>query len=142
MQITHSLPDLLGPNLRVFFVGDNPGLTTQSHGHHYSHKSNHFWPLLYESGLIDKPLKPIDDHLLPIKYRLGLSCLVSRATSSSHELGDQELIDGFKVMVNKINACNPQIVCFNGKGIFEKLTGKKLTRVTSLHFCLQKLNNF
>jgi len=47
------LPDHLAPNLDIIFVGINPGLVSAYKGHHYCNPTNHFWPLLYESGIYE-----------------------------------------------------------------------------------------
>ena len=48
-----SIPDLIGENCRLLFVGINPGLQTAMTGIHFAHPSNRFWPALEKAGLID-----------------------------------------------------------------------------------------
>jgi TDG/mug DNA glycosylase family protein len=47
------IPDLIGDNCRLLFVGINPGLQTAMTGIHFAHPSNRFWPALQKAGLID-----------------------------------------------------------------------------------------
>lgn len=62
------VPDLLGGDCRLLFVGINPGLSTALVGVHFGHPSNRFWPALKRAGLIDwqpnlqpdMPAVPID----------------------------------------------------------------------------------
>lgn len=46
------LEDILDNSLRLIIVGDNPGILSSQEGHHYSHPTNQFWKLLYESGTL------------------------------------------------------------------------------------------
>ena len=59
------LRDRIGPNVRVLFVGINPGIRSAAVGHHFAGPSNRFWKLLYESGLVPEPLTWSDDGRLP-----------------------------------------------------------------------------
>jgi len=45
------LPDYLDYNLRVLFVGYNPGERAAALGHHYAGRNNQFWRLIYDAGL-------------------------------------------------------------------------------------------
>jgi len=47
------IPDLIGENCKLLFVGINPGLQTAMTGIHFAHPSNRFWPALKKAGLID-----------------------------------------------------------------------------------------
>lgn len=44
------LPDYLDYDLRVLFIGINPGITSAARGHHFAGPTNHFWSCLSESG--------------------------------------------------------------------------------------------
>ena len=55
------VPDHLRPGLKLVIVGINPGLRSGASGHHYAYPGNHFWPLLYESGLIPERLTSAQD---------------------------------------------------------------------------------
>lgn len=48
-----SIPDLIGEDCKLLFVGINPGLQTAMTGIHFAHPSNRFWPALKKAGLID-----------------------------------------------------------------------------------------
>lgn len=47
------IPDLIGDDCKLLFVGINPGLQTALTGIHFAHPSNRFWPALEKAGLID-----------------------------------------------------------------------------------------
>lgn len=48
-----SIPDLIGDDCKLLFVGINPGLQTAMTGIHFAHPSNRFWPALKKAGIID-----------------------------------------------------------------------------------------
>ncbi|MFB3109673.1 MAG: mismatch-specific DNA-glycosylase, partial [Acidimicrobiia bacterium] len=50
--------DLLGPDVRLLFVGVNPGLWTAATNTHFCHPTNRFYPALRRAGVIDWDLDP------------------------------------------------------------------------------------
>ena len=64
-QCPCGLSDHIAPNIRVLFVGINPGLRSALLGHHFAGYSNRFWKVLYASGLVPRPLTYRDDWRLP-----------------------------------------------------------------------------
>ncbi|XP_062513654.1 G/T mismatch-specific thymine DNA glycosylase-like isoform X2 [Corticium candelabrum] len=123
-EVTVGLPDYVKPALDILFVGINPGVTSASVGHHYAKSSNHFWPCLYESGLIPEKLLYKDDARC-LDYSIGLTNMVARTTRGSSDLSREEMRMGSEELKQKVQDIQPKIVCFNGKGIFEVFTGKK-----------------
>lgn len=120
-----SLPRYLGPNLRILFVGFNPGERSAQIGHYYGHPSNRFWWLLWQSGLTDRLLRPDEDHLLPQRYGYGLTDIVARPSKSSGDLAAHELQAGRNQLLETLRTCAPAVACYNGKGIYRALTGRK-----------------
>jgi len=118
------LPDHLAPNLDIIFVGINPGLVSAYKGHHYCNPTNHFWPLLYESGLISERLTFESDYRC-LEFGIGMTNIVARTTRSAAELSKKEIADGKDAMVEMIARLKPLVVCFNGKGIYEVFSGIK-----------------
>jgi len=55
-----TVPDLIAPNLKVLFVGINPGLYTAAIGHHFGRPWNRFWPALFAGGFTPRLLKPFE----------------------------------------------------------------------------------
>ena len=59
-----TVPDVLGPDLDVVFVGINPGLWSGWSGLHFGRPTNRLWVTLYEAGLTDRKLLGwFGDHL-------------------------------------------------------------------------------
>ncbi|RKP14457.1 uracil-DNA glycosylase-like protein [Piptocephalis cylindrospora] len=123
-HLPQSVPDHLGPKLRILFVGINPGVASAKAKCHYANPTNLFWPYLRLSGLVDETTTFKDGHILPEKYGLGLTNIVSRPSKSAAELSKMDYQEGAKVLQGKIRECQPRIVCFVGKGIYEHYTSR------------------
>jgi len=115
------LPDLITPNLDVLFCGSNPGCQSAKISHYYGHRSNHFWKYLFRSGFTPYCLSPYDDHLLPSKFGLGLTDLVSRPTTEANELAPAERREAVPILLEKIRKFQPRFVCFVGIKQYEDL---------------------
>ena len=114
------LPDTIIPNLLCVFVGLNPGIQTATKGHPYAHPSNLYWPLLHTSGLTpDRRLAPSEYVILPEKYSLGNTNIVSRATRDGSALSKEEMVAGAGVLDEKMRQWKPETVCLVGKSIWE-----------------------
>jgi TDG/mug DNA glycosylase family protein len=48
------IPDLVGSELRLLFVGINPGLWTAATGTPFAHPGNRFYPALAAAGILDR----------------------------------------------------------------------------------------
>lgn len=108
-----TLPDILEGDLDIVFVGINPGLRSSKAGHYYANPSNRFWPLIFKSRLLPKPLQPEDDWKMT-RFRFGLTDMVKRVSSGSSELFSDEFQAGAEILKKKIGFYRPRIVCFNG----------------------------
>ncbi|XP_076245963.1 uncharacterized protein LOC143186274 [Calliopsis andreniformis] len=119
----HTLPDYLEMNLDIVFVGINPGLMAAYRGRYYAGPGNHFYKLLYESGLTPRCLTYEEDYKLP-QYGIGLTNIVTRATKSSADLKRTEIKEGSKIVEEKLKLYKPKIAVFNGKCIYEVFANK------------------
>ena len=86
-----SLPDLVGPGLKLLFVGINPGLWTAATQTHFAHPGNRFYPALRLAGIVDRDLdrgQPMtdEDRAYIIERGIGITNLVNRATARAGEL--------------------------------------------------------
>jgi TDG/mug DNA glycosylase family protein len=114
------LRDRVGPELRVLFVGINPGMRSAAVGHHFAGPSNRFWKLLHESALVSEPVTWRDDDRLPA-WGLGITNLVARATPGLGDLHPSELVAGRRALVAKIGRYKPAIVALVGVTIYRAL---------------------
>ena len=88
-----TIPDVVGPDLRVLFSGINPGLYSAATGHHFARPGNRFWPALHQSGFTPRQFRPGEqDQLLALG--LGITNVVARASARADELSAEELRAG------------------------------------------------
>ena len=112
-----TVPDVIAPNLRVLFVGINPGLYTAAVGHHFARPGNRFWKTLHASGFTQEVLSPFDERVL-LKDGIGITNLVARTTAAADELTREELRAGRKTLERKIRRYKPRTVAFLGLGAY------------------------
>ncbi|KAF7654144.1 hypothetical protein LDENG_00073440 [Lucifuga dentata] len=124
-----TLPDLLDYNLDYVIIGINPGLMAAFIGRWFPGPGNHFWKCLFLSGFTEVQLNHMHDTDLPVKYKMGFTNMVARATPGSKDLSSKELREGGKILVEKLKKYKPLIAVFNGKCIYEmfcrEMFGKK-----------------
>lgn len=104
-----TVPDVIGPGLKVIFCGINPGLYTAAIGHHFGRPGNRFWPALHAAGFTPRRLSPYEEREL-LDYGYGITNLVMRATAAADELTRQELIEGGQALVEKIRRYRPRFL--------------------------------
>jgi len=111
------LKDRIAPDLRVLFVGINPGVRSAQTGHHFAGFSNRFWKLLYESGLVPEPLTFLDDDRLT-EWGYGITNLIARPTPGINDLRPAEYVAGWKVLERKIRRARPRVVALVGVTVY------------------------
>ena len=94
-----TVPDLVGPGLRLLFVGINPGLWTAATQTHFAHPGNRFYPALLAAGIIERPIDrgtgmTDDDRRHLIDRGIGITNMVHRATAKASDLTAAELREG------------------------------------------------
>ena len=117
-----TLPDHIKLNLKILFVGTNPGLKSVRIGHYFAGSSNMFWKLLYESKLTEERLTTESDFKI-ITYKYGLTDVVKRPTRSTTELRRIDATGARKRLEKKILKYKPKMVAFVGKTGFRYYTG-------------------
>ena len=118
------LRDRIAPDVRVLFVGINPGIRSAAIGHHFAGYSNRFWKLLYESRLVPEPLGTEDDARLT-EWRLGITNLIPRPTPGIDTLRPEEYVAGTRTLRKKIRKWKPGVVAFIGVTLFRAVFGKR-----------------
>jgi double-stranded uracil-DNA glycosylase len=114
------LGDYIEPGVLVLFVGINPGIRSAAIGHHFAGYSNRFWKLLYDSGLVPRPLSCEDDKRLP-EWRYGMTNLVPRATSGIGDLQPEDYAKGRTQLLRKIRLYRPRVVALVGVTLYRTL---------------------
>ena len=113
------VPDLLGPDVRLLFVGINPGLWTAAVQTHFAHPGNRFYPALLRAGILEHPVDPAagmtdDDRRRVLARGLGITNLVRRATARADELTPEELREGGARLVATVERVRPRVVAVAG----------------------------
>jgi double-stranded uracil-DNA glycosylase len=114
-----SVPDLVGPGLKLLFVGINPGLWTAATQTHFAHPGNRFYPALRLAGIVDRDLdrgQPMtdQDRAYVVDRGIGITNLVNRATARAGELAPAELRAGRSRLEEFVARHQPLIVAVAG----------------------------
>jgi len=105
--------DVIAPDLRVLFVGINPGLYSAAVGHHFARPGNRFWPTLAASGLTPRIFSPCEEREL-LSLGVGITNVVARTTASADELERDELVEGAAGLTAKVRRYRPLVVAVLG----------------------------
>jgi len=109
--------DVVAPDLRVLFVGINPGLYTAATGHHFARPGNRFWPALHAAGFSARLLHPSEQREL-LSRGYGITNLVNRATATADEVAPGEFLAGRRRLAAKVRRLKPRVVAFLGMGAY------------------------
>lgn len=119
-----TVPDVLGPDLDVVFVGINPGLWSGATGHHFARPGNRFWKTLHGAGFTDRVLAPHEEAEL-LDRGVGVTNLVARATATADEVADDELRRGAAALPRRLGRFHPRAVAILGIGAYRTGFGRK-----------------
>ena len=117
------VPDLLPTepehDLKLLFVGINPGLWTAATQTHFAHPGNRFYPALLLGGVITEPVDAAagmtDEQRDALRRRgIGITNLVPRATAKASELGNAELKAGGAALTALVAEHRPRVVAVAG----------------------------
>jgi TDG/mug DNA glycosylase family protein len=104
---------IVGPGLRVLFVGINPGLRSAQVGHNFARPGNRFWPTLHAAGFTPRLYRPDEDVTLP-ELGLGITNVAPRPTRAASELTHEELRAGAKEIERLVAEHEPRLVAIVG----------------------------
>lgn len=115
----HTVPDLLGPDVRLLFVGINPGLWTAAAQAHFARRGNRFYPALYRAGIVDRLIDASDGYspgdLEHLHERgIGITNLVAGATARADEVSRADLVAGVEVLRSLVAHVRPRVVAVLG----------------------------
>lgn len=107
------LGPIVGPGLRVLFVGINPSLRSAEVGHHFARPGNRFWPAIHRAGLTPRLLRPEEDVEL-LDHGLGVTNVVDRPTRTAAELFPEELRAGAAALDELVARYRPRVLAVLG----------------------------
>lgn len=106
-----TLPDTVGPDMRVLVCGLNPSLLSADVGVGFARPGNRYWPAAIAAGLASKPKDP--RHALAA-HGTGMTNLVQRASVAAAGLTSAEYGEGMGRVERLCRWLRPQVVCFVG----------------------------
>lgn len=107
----HSLPDTVGPAMRLLVCGLNPSQYAADRGVGYARPGNRFWRAAVEGGILTRPHEPL--HALTA-HGVGMTDLVKRATPRADMLSAEEYRSGAARVERLVRWLEPGAVCFVG----------------------------
>ncbi|KZX20487.1 mismatch-specific DNA-glycosylase [Rathayibacter tanaceti] len=125
-----TVEDLLGDEVRLLFVGINPGLWTAATGAHFAHPGNRFYPALVAAGILEHPLRVSEgmsatDRQALVSRGIGITNLASRATARADELTTGELRAGAGRLVATVERVRPAAVAMVGITAYRAAFGRR-----------------
>ena len=126
----HEVPDLVGPGLKLLFVGINPGLWTAAVQTHFAHPTNRFYPALATAGItayeVDRVAGMTDaDRARLVERGVGITNLVRRATARASELSREELREGGERLLRFVADHRPTVVAIAGISAYRDAFGER-----------------
>ena len=125
-----TVDDLIGPGVRLLFVGINPGLWTAAVNAHFARRGNRFWPALHRAGILPRLVDASDgmtaaDRDMVVAAGIGITNLVPRASARADELTTSELREGGRLLVETVARVQPTVVAMLGLTAFRQAFDRK-----------------
>ena len=114
-----TLPNLISHEVRLLFVGINPGLRSVAVQAHFAPRGNRFYPALFRAGITDRVIDAssgfaVADREYLLARGIGITGLVERATASAAELTARELVKGTQRLRKVVAEFSPRVVAVLG----------------------------
>jgi TDG/mug DNA glycosylase family protein len=106
-----TLPDAVGPGMRLLVCGLNPSEYAADAGVGFARPGNRFWPAALQAGIVTRDRDP--RHALA-RDGVGMTDLVKRATVGAKQLTRAEYRDGAARVERLVRWLQPGAVCFVG----------------------------
>ena len=124
-----TVPDMVGPGLKLLFVGINPGLWTAAAQTHFADPGNRFYPALLKAGIIERDIDRSAgmsdaDRNYFLERGLGITNVVGRATAKASELSRDELRTGGEQLWAFVAHHRPTVVAVAGITAYRDAFGR------------------
>jgi TDG/mug DNA glycosylase family protein len=119
-----TLPDTVGPGMRLLLVGLNPSVYSADIGAGFARPGNRFWPAALAAGIVTRTHDPF--HALRVDG-IGMTDLVKRATPRAGELTREEFRLGAARLERLVEWLEPGAVCFVGLSGYRAAIDRKAT---------------
>jgi len=119
-----TIPDLMPAELRLLFVGINPGLVSAATGLHFARRGNRFYPALLRAGLVDT-IDPAEAAEQLRDRGVGITNIVARASARADELEPHELLTGRDRLEELVLRHRPRVVAVAGITSYRTAFGRR-----------------
>lgn len=116
-----TLPDYLGPGLRIVFVGINPGVYSVERGHYFARTTSRFWPA-FSRSVISAPIRkalrlnvlgPEQDAAL-LRFGIGFTDVIKVPSRNAAELSPRLYQTWAPRLLERLQKHRPRVACFHG----------------------------
>jgi TDG/mug DNA glycosylase family protein len=118
------VPDVLGPDLRVVFVGINPGRVSAAARAHFANPRNDFWRLLAAAGLTSRLYDPQEQFEL-LAEGIGVTNAAYRTTPGSGDLRRADFAGSAERLFGIARDLRPRAFAFVGKEAYRGVFGER-----------------
>jgi len=120
-----TVDDLVAPDMRLLFVGINPGLWTAAVNTHFARPGNRFWPAMYLAGITGDEVDAADGLTDAQRAALraagiGITNVVEVATARADELTRDQFVAGGQRLREFVRAHRPAVVAVLGVTAFRE----------------------
>lgn len=106
------LPDQLGDNLRLVFVGTAAGTRSADAGHYYAHPGNRFWRAIHQVGITARRYEASEFRAL-MRLGIGFTDLNKSESGMDHQLSAPAIdVAAFRAKMEKRR---PAAIAFTSK---------------------------
>ena len=126
-----TVDDLMPTQLRLLFVGINPGLWTAAVNAHFARRGNRFWPALHAAGITSERIDASGG--LPVEAAaelgdrgIGITNLVPVATARADELTADEVRIGGQRLRALVARRRPAVVAVLGVTAYRQAFGTQV----------------
>jgi TDG/mug DNA glycosylase family protein len=117
-----TLPDFVGPDMRLLLCGLNPSLTAADAGVGFFTPGNRFWPAAISAGLVSRDRDPRHAYR---HHRIGMTDLVKRATPRADAITRAEYVEGVARVARLVEWLRPDAICFVGLAGYRAAVDRK-----------------
>jgi TDG/mug DNA glycosylase family protein len=118
------VPDVLAPDLRIVFVGINPGRVSAAAGAHFANPRNDFWRLLHAARLTSRLYEPREQFTL-LEEGIGVTNAAYRTTPGSSDLRRADFAGSVERLERIARELRPGWLAFVGKEGYRGVFGAR-----------------
>jgi double-stranded uracil-DNA glycosylase len=118
------VPDVLAPDLRIVFVGINPGRVSAAARAHFANPRNDFWRLLHAAQLTSRLYEPHEQFSL-LEEGIGVTNAAYRTTPGSGDLRRADFAGSAERLEQIARELRPRWLAFVGKEAYRGAFGER-----------------